>query len=434
MRIPFFLLLVICLFSCKRQDYIYPFEQENVSREGLSFKEDSIISSISTINLTASDIILGNGETMSEYEKRLGLTTKTSTSPNGNFPTYISFSSLPVNSPSYDSLAFNKNLLDRALELEDVSNKSKKDPELDEIINGITYSRPAQVGLGYAFGSKIISKRQIAGNCKIKIYGLDCSGMASLMFNNAGVAFYEHYNAAQLSTPAIINFAIRSSPALKNFDYEYEIRPKTHISKVSAGDIMYFKNANGIFHIGIILNGKNGRLNLFQSNGVQEVPFMGNHYRGCDIYGISDRRGPHQVDIFKMIAVKEFQDYGFLHLVPRKKGPENLVGSWKLIEEKSYTSDKRTKISTKLIDIVNATISFDNKNNYIAYGEDTGKFYGTFVNFNKANDTWLRLSDEIFSEKKPQDVQILEISEKKLRLGCFWKGLLLYSELNFEKQ
>ncbi len=193
------------------------------------------------------------------------------------------------------------------------------------------------------------------------------------------------------------------------------------------------------FHIGVALNAADGSgIWIYQSNGSGDVwKGVPTPYKGCEVYSNKDNRGPRGVPVNKIIKGPPFSDYRILHLIPKKEVNPLLIGTWKLAGEKSYVGEGSNRIPVKSVNVVNGTITFDASNNFTVADNDPNNpsvDNGTFTTF--YNDTYMRFNGVEFYERDPISAQILELSEKKLRLFFILhgNGFTQYSELILDKQ
>lgn len=242
-----FLLSFLIFWGCKKEDPTYPFEQENITKEGLTFEEDSFIASLPSIIPKPSEIVLGNGETIESFLNR----TDPNALPNwGHRP-------LPPGSTLGDDHLFRFITALTSAGNSMITNTEKFDEIPDVTENGIPYKQPLQFGYGYVYNGDIdLTKRKTAGNCKLKLYGIDCSGMTTLMLINAGAnpgTGRDKNNAANLASEEVLNGALLTS-ALSDFNYEYEDKPASFLPQATTGDVIYFKKAgaSGAFHIALL--------------------------------------------------------------------------------------------------------------------------------------------------------------------------------------
>lgn len=319
------LLSVILIFwGCKKEDPIYPFEQENITEEGLTFEEDSLIASLPSKVFGPSEILLDNGETVEQFLKR----TDPNELPNWGHRPFGQYSVLGDDA----KVNFIQSLFSKASELSSNNTFHRKE---DPIIIGddpIPFERPEQSGYGYAYNEEnTLTERKRAGDCHLLIYGMDCSAFVIHMLTKAGVKFDQDYTAGDLAKEEIMNLLLDKSE-LQNFDYEYQ---DMHIapSEIISGDIIYFKHSEDgeAFHIGVALvNPEDGNVWIYQSNGreTQKItPLIKD--KGCDQYSKKDNRGPHAVPLTGPKSIfnwDNFNNYGVLRLIPKEDEDPLLIG------------------------------------------------------------------------------------------------------------
>ncbi|MBV6441710.1 MAG: hypothetical protein DYG98_15950 [Haliscomenobacteraceae bacterium CHB4] len=130
---------------------------------------------------------------------------------------------------------------------------------------------PPLYGLAYSSGSRDHTVRQKppADNCTEQIYGLDCSGLIYQLFQNAGIDIGLPTWADQQRDPSFLEPRIKSQiPSLDKV--KVEELGQIGQDKFETGDIIYWirEGEKAAFHIGMVLRCQDGRLAIYQSNGV----------------------------------------------------------------------------------------------------------------------------------------------------------------------
>jgi len=436
MKQVIFIFLLIFVSSCRKSDPTYSFKQEHANPEGLSVEEDSLIASLPSRSFAASEILLPNGETIEAFLKR--------TNP----------AALPKWGARVDSAtgiaggaddayyAFVSDLLSSAYRMSYNPVKpftAKDEGEVTQIIKDkpVKFQQPSQIGYAYVWNSDTsLSKRKRAGNCNTLLYGVDCSAMATIMFNNAGLTFPEKYAANTLATEEILNQAMKTSPVLSNFAYRYEIEPY-NFDQISAGDVIYFAHDDGeVFHIGIALNAQDGSgIWIYQSNGTNASP-------GCNTFWPPDR-GPHAIPFRKMITMHDrngnlvWANYRVLHLIPKKNIDPLLLGNWRLTGNSTDLATPYRKIPV-LASVVNGSnvivhVSAD-ETFTIGDNDPSDDCTGSFIVL--SNGTEIKLFGCSLFEHDPIKAAITELSKEKLTLLFIIQAdeYLQYSTLYFTRK
>ncbi len=182
-------------------------------------------------------------------------------------------------------------------------------------------NKPAQNGLAYSFGSRIYHLRQLppAGQCTDEVFGLDCSGFVYQVLLKAGIYLDLPTYADLQRQPKTIEDAIKAGyPEMTKI--KVEDLGKLSSSKFECGDIIYWKNSNGVaYHIGIVLKDASGNLAIAQSNGVSSGSCENN-------YGLS--RGPRFSNINKAILPASENGFGDNYGIVRVNA--DISGNWNM--------------------------------------------------------------------------------------------------------
>lgn len=253
--IVFFGLLYIGLFwlnSCDKGDNDLSELSQDSDEVYLTPEQSEELANTETILLNKSDIVLPNGYTIEEFDNIFGVISKNSS----NYSPY-----------SRDVLI--KKMTERALILTNNKNYYYNKGEGE--------NEPAQIGLVYGAGLKMQdpTKREkpTAGNCNrnIRSYGLDCSGFIWQLFKSAGVTKFPVGNASNQSKPSVIKESIESAyPDVKGKLIVEDLEDKIGVDYLVTGDIIYWRDAGKVYHIGMILKDKEGNIAVAQSNGYWE--------------------------------------------------------------------------------------------------------------------------------------------------------------------
>lgn len=150
--------------------------------------------------------------------------------------------------------------------------------------------RPFQNGIAYSYGSRdLLRKRPPFGECQdYEIIGLDCSGFLYQLFYNAGIVKFSAGTAENQRVAVNVEKWIKESvPALDKI--RVEDLGQLSSTKMQEGDIIYWKTAKKVFHIGLIIN-YNGKLVVAQSNGTDTKE------KDCD-KNMSVKRGPRALEL-----------------------------------------------------------------------------------------------------------------------------------------
>jgi cell wall-associated NlpC family hydrolase len=413
---------LIFINSCKKQDPIYSYDQEANSEEGLTAEEDSILASLQTKIFKPSEIIFDDGETLEAFIKRTNpgaLGTwgmrriasnnfeRTELNTNGDISKTFDIQNIQTDAYKrfYQLLSSTGNSI--------VSNNVKHDAEPDETVTEkkgsqtltITYKRPLHFGYGYAYNAeKDLSKRKKAGDCPIKIFGIDCNGLVYWMLFSAGMNI-GIMTAADYASEETLNTALATSPSLKAMNMEYVDKGmKWPLDKVVNGDILYFvrKGSTRAFHIGIAVgtnplyiyqsNGQNALTKYKRKkNGTIEVDANGQpkiESTGCDYYTKADKRGPQCEPVADFVTGRGgfFSNYGVLHLQKKEEDPL-LFGTW-IITNFTATNSKTHYTQTfgngkdQFLKIIGDSFEFIDNNEpdddcagkYITFGENKKVF------------------------------------------------------------
>ena len=141
---------------------------------------------------------------------------------------------------------------------------------------GESSDKPAQLGLGYSWGSKKYDVRQRPPGrdaCEHQIYGLDCSGLIYQLFTQAGVKFIDGPADQQRLPETLRKFL---APYFQDKYFTVEDKGQLEVNKIQSGDIIYFfktlqqgeNKIKSAFHIGIALKlPKDEEVYFFESLG-----------------------------------------------------------------------------------------------------------------------------------------------------------------------
>jgi hypothetical protein len=403
------------ILACRKPDPVYPFEQENVPVEGLTPEQDSIMASLPAKSFLPSEILLDNGETVEQFLQR--------TNPNSLLTWGQRISSTRRVTAIDKKFQFVSGIFSAGFKLTDtLVHPFTMGPDLNPTTG--TGNRPGQFGYAYVYGSRDLNDRHQAGECDLWLYGLDCSGMVSLMLQGGGLKISPYdFSADGLSKEYNLNTLLLNSPDLKDFGYEYEERPQSFLPKVTGGDIIYFRSEGYIGHVGIaieqaVIPTTQKVMYIYQSNGARKrFPDRG---PGCDVYENRRGRGPRCVPLEAFVGKADFSNYGILHLTEKKPVPSELMGDWYLTSQLAavLVGGKRVKIVPKTFTNIKFTFNIDNT--YFIQAEDKddpGNPYscnGTFVIYN--NNHNINLAGNCIYEKKQIGAEILELTSNSFQL------------------
>ncbi len=258
-KILFNLLVVIALLcnTCQKETDVVPYE-EGIQKELLSDEDVLFLDNLESVELSADQVVLSNGQTLDEYLLM----------HDPDFYNEINTkSTLAINlaEPKMTKDLLVARLTAVAIKLTDRSKFVY--PE------GPVIGQPAQNGLAYSFGSKQYKerKRPSEGECTAEVYGLDCSGLIYQLFYQSGVKRGLWTTAeAQRRPDTLMKYIQIAFPDLENL--KIENLGKIALTEVQSGDIIYFLGTDGIAkHIGMILKNSSGNLYVAQSNGTGKI-------------------------------------------------------------------------------------------------------------------------------------------------------------------
>lgn len=130
---------------------------------------------------------------------------------------------------------------------------------------------PLQNRIAYSWGSKEYAVRAnppgVGDNCTYKIYGLDCSGFIYQLLKLNGIMIPKDLAYAdQERKPDFLKKHLKSFFGTVPFDVVD--KKKLEFKDMHSGDIIYFKNSQGIAtHIAIVFVNDDGTKSLYQSLG-----------------------------------------------------------------------------------------------------------------------------------------------------------------------
>jgi cell wall-associated NlpC family hydrolase len=432
----FFLILLgsLLIISCKKEDPQYPFEQENIAREGLNFDQDSILAALPAVVLTPDEIVFEDGETIASFLSRYD----PASLPNWGHK--------PMGTGGVGGVSgmdvYKKFVSDIASAGTAISSNNKHHDK--EGANA-----PEQDGYAYVYNNdRSFARRKKAGKCDLLLYGIDCSGFVMYMMENAGVPFGNaRLLAADLSKPGIINSYLQNSP-LK--DYQYDDYKQIPISQIKSGDIIYFKEiiwkkdkdgniikeiqklTNNVEHIGIVAEkpGTSGGLYIYQSNGRESSP-------GCKD-AFHPKRGPRCVKINEFLSIIDWGNYGVLRLVPKKQNAD-LTGNWQLTNEKTEVITGTRRYFAKSVNLKNIRLSVPDISSFNFTADDPDDPANPFScggNYSLAKDnTDITLSGCELYERDPITGKILTLTDKNFTIEFLLiaTGFTQVSTLYFKK-
>jgi hypothetical protein len=234
------------LLSCNKDDN----SDEQDQGEELTSEEVTYFDSQPNIEVSLEDIILPNGESVSEYQIEIESGTR------DNLKT--------TSRPGEDGPQASKNKMLASMIV--AANYLVTDSNFQYTGNDMITGFPAQDGLAYSFGSKEFSVRQSPpfGECTDDVYGLDCSGFIYHIFKAAGIDIPVGQAEDQRKVE-ILNNSIKEIPGFNKIKFEdFGQIPQ---GEFETGDIIYWLRGSKAFHIGIVLKTRNEQMLIFQSNG-----------------------------------------------------------------------------------------------------------------------------------------------------------------------
>lgn len=141
---------------------------------------------------------------------------------------------------------------------------------------------PTQKGLAYSWGRKDYSKRMVPtkkdtiilnngvkranDTCNYRIFGLDCSGFISVLFNKNGVSMVQGKADQQRQVEYLTKIL---STYFGNDSFLVKDMKHLPTEEFKTGDIVYYysKSKKAATHIGIILEDRTGKLFFCESHG-----------------------------------------------------------------------------------------------------------------------------------------------------------------------
>jgi hypothetical protein len=263
------LLLTLFLMQCTRV-IEEPIATESDEGDPFDARLMEHIGTLPTINHDLDELILPNGEIVSEFLK-------------DNDPDFLLDNKRTgrINAETGPQLRKNLFLAKTTAIAYKLCNRETVYPK------GSQPNEPEQHGLGYSYGQRNYLQRlpPPVNNCcqMYKIHGLDCSGLMYNILKESG------YDPAETITAERIR-QVRFWEQLFSDDVDLskvtikDLGPEKNLQE---GDIIYWyekKNSTKASHIGIVLKTRGGKLGIFQSNGgppCQECETKFGPDRGC---------------------------------------------------------------------------------------------------------------------------------------------------------
>jgi hypothetical protein len=309
--------LLIIFHSCKKIGELENDDTTDLFSDILSPEAVEFFDNQPTEEISLNDIILPNGENLLDFMWESN-------------PEFFDSYPFPIDAPKKlrqsksgiekaNNTLMLKNTLIGAIQL--WARGLAHNPNHTQMLND--GKEPKQLyGLGYSYGSRQYDVRQKPpqGTCTEQIYGLDCSGFLWRAALGGGLKLA--YENAVWADDLRKTETWEKSLKEKGKEYE-EIQVKTYtskeidVSKLEAGDIIYFMVDNVAKHIGIVSNQKGvGALKLFQSNGTPN-PLNG---KDCS-HNYSENRGTRAISLLNPMTWKDkkgnpiFTDWGIVRLI-----------------------------------------------------------------------------------------------------------------------
>lgn len=293
----FFIAIVWTISGCAK-DEVSPWERyqneqpQTELSDVLTVEEDEFLASVpEASNFTNSNIVLPNGYTINEF---LYLTDSLNTASEDR-------------GDPYDNLgpqaAKNRLIAEISKLAEKLVNKDNFKYD-DEGAN-----KPKQHGLAYSYGSRDYTVRYNPrkDNCLNEIYGLDCSGLMYVLFENAGVDLGKSSVANDQRQKSFLEQKVRAAiPSLDKIKADELGTIPTN--KFLTGDIIYWTHTGSekAFHIGIILKRQDNTYAIFQANGAPDE---------CS-KNLAGGRGPRTIELNQVISFfKTSKDTPTYHIV-----------------------------------------------------------------------------------------------------------------------
>jgi hypothetical protein len=256
MKKTLFPFIVIILLNCCNTKPQVTAKEEKLPPRDTSFTAvdlpDSVVTYLDRLpqaKINFDEVLLPNKKIMSQYLKELGRRTDTlkRVGPVFRFDT-----------PKEQLSQLIAKFLLKATDLVDDSKH--------QFAAGAGVDEPAQNGLGYNYGSRVITSRakMYAATCTLKVYALDCSGLLYQVYQQSGCTGMD-VSASSQSQTATLNSAIAgvvTGVAAKD-------KGKLTSASIQSGDIVYWSKIAGAAasHIGMALKKTDGSIVVFQSNG-----------------------------------------------------------------------------------------------------------------------------------------------------------------------
>ena len=288
-------LFIFALFlnTCEKKNDTDPLagiESEALSEEDVNFLDD-----IESVELSADEVVLENGQTVDEYlqlnDPEFYNELNTKGAPSVHNPQVTMTVSLLI--ARMNAVAIK--LTDRSKYVYPV---------------GTDPNQPAQNGLAYSYGQKKYNVREAPPYpyCTEEVYGLDCAGLIYQLFHQAGNVQGLWTTAEVQRQPEYLKEKIlQAFPELT--DLEVVDKGQLAPSGIQIGDIIYWLGDDGkAKHIGMALKRSTGELYIAQSNGTRYVSAdcIANH---------GPTRGPRFINLNNALTSDDFGDrYGVVRI------------------------------------------------------------------------------------------------------------------------
>lgn len=323
--------MVFFIFSCKKENEEYFDNQYKSYADSIDNSISEYIDSLPIEDISTEDFIMSNGNNVFEF-----LETYDNSFIEDN-PWIYEYSNFTKSSKIYSSLISSnssvvtgnagiinlKNDIIANITLSSLFLLNNSQGEATNSVVANTIATHNQKGLWYKWGGKEWDRygypaqggEPLDGKSQM-CYGLDCSGLVYSALNSIGfkigVSNASGYYSADIWNTALTNYLTTknqfSEEIKKNIRFEkYSYSSKLLTSNVQPGDIIFFNNGKGIYHIGIITGSDK---KIAQSNGQQHPNSAKDNYLYNGKY-----RGPHLISVENAANYWGVTTFGIIRLV-----------------------------------------------------------------------------------------------------------------------